>query len=155
MKYINNKDLIPELEKMKLNNDKISEELGKMFYLIARNLSNKSNYISYTWKQDMVQEAVFTCVKYIKNFNLEKSRNPFAYITTICNHSFIAYIKKQKKHSVIKDTCYKEIAKLEEQKNIWVNKSIDYTILVKDRLAAKKREKKENERIKNEGLHKG
>jgi len=154
MKYIKNKDLIPELEKMKNNNNVISEELAKMFYLISRNLSNKSNYISYTWKQDMVQEAVFTCTKYIKNFNLEKSRNPFAYITTICNHSFMAYIKKQKKHSIIKDVCYKEIAKLEEQKNIWVNKSIDYTILVKDRLAAAKREKKENDQIKNEGLRK-
>ena len=50
MKYIKNKDLIPELEKMKNNNNVISEELAKMFYLISRNLSNKSNYISYTWK---------------------------------------------------------------------------------------------------------
>jgi len=143
MKYIKNKDLIPELKKMKENNGIISEELAKMFYLIARNLSKKSNFVGYSrsWKNDMIQEAVFTCVKYIKNFDLEKSKNPFAYITTICSHSFIAFIKKQKRHSYIKDTCYKEISKLKETENINLNKSIDYTLLVKDKIAMKKMEK--------------
>jgi len=147
MKYIKNSDLIPELEKMKANDNIISEELAEMFYLIAKNLSNKSNFISYTWKNDMIQESILTCVKYIKNFDLEKSQNPFAYITTICSHSFIAFIKKQKKHSHIKDVCYKEISRLEEQKNIWINKSIDYTILVD------KKKKRKNKNVKNEGLY--
>lgn len=141
MKYITNKDLIPELELFKMT-QKISEELGEMFYLIARNLSNKSNWSSYTWKEDMVQEAVFTCTKYIKNFDLNKSRNPFSYITQICSNSFKAYVKKQKKHSQIKDICYKEIDNLEERKNIWVNRGIDYTVLVEGKQTNKKEKRK-------------
>jgi DNA-directed RNA polymerase specialized sigma subunit len=130
--YVTNKQLLPILKKYK-ETGILSEELGKMFYLIARNLSHKSNWSSYTWKEDMIQEAVFTCTKYIKNFDSNKSQNPFAYITQICNNCFIAYVKKQKKHSNIKDTCYKEIDKLDEQNNVWINKSIDYTVLISNK----------------------
>jgi len=139
MNYITNKELLPVLAKYK-ETGVISEELGQMFYLIARNLSSKSNWASYTWKEDMIQEAVFTCTKYIKNFDSNKSKNPFAYITQICNNSFVAYVKKQKKHSNIKDTCYKEIDKLDEQNNIWIDKGIDYTVLV-DTKKGKKNDK--------------
>lgn len=132
MEYIKNKDLIPELAKCK-ELGKVTEELGSMFYLIAKNLSSKGNWSGYTYKDDMIQEAVFTCVKYIKNFDINKSNNPFAYITQICSNAFKAYVKKQKKHSDIKDTCYKEIESLEEQKNIWLSKAIDYTVLVKNK----------------------
>lgn len=129
MKYITNKELIPVLDRYK-ESGIVDDELGEMFYRIAKNLSNKANWSSYTWKEDMIQEAVFTCTKYIKNFDLKKSQNPFAYITQICYHAFVAYVKKQKKHSHIKDTCYKQIDRLDEQNNIWINKGIDYTVLV-------------------------
>lgn len=129
MKYITNKELIPVLDRYKKSGI-VDDELGEMFYRIAKNLSNKANWSSYTWKEDMIQEAVFTCTKYIKNFDLKKSQNPFAYITQICYHVFVAYVKKQKKHSHIKDTCYKQIDRLDEQNNIWINKGIDYTVLV-------------------------
>jgi len=128
MNYVNNKELISELIKYK-ETKVISERFGEMFLLIATNLSKKPNWSSYTWKDDMVQEAIYTCTKYIKNFDLEKSQNPFAYITQICSNSFKLFVKKQKKHAEIKDICYKEIESLEEQKNINRDRAIDYTVL--------------------------
>ena len=127
--YVRNKDLIPEIMKMNENNI-ISEELGAMLLLIAKNLSNKGNFINYTWKDDMIQEAVLTCCRYLKNFDLRKSNNPFAYITTICNHAFVNYINKQKKHSEIKDKCFHNREFVTEDDTLtYSHKAIDYTVM--------------------------
>ena len=103
--YCDNSELLEELSSYK-KTKRMSENLGLIILTIARNLSNKGNFAGYTWKDDMIGEAVLTCVKYLHNFEPEKSTNPFAYITTCCKNSFIAYIKAQQKHSTIKDQLY-------------------------------------------------
>ena len=139
--YVRNKDLIPEIQKFN-ESDQISEELGRMLLLIAKNLSNKANFINYTWKEDMVQEAVLTCCKYLKNFDLEKSKNPFAYITTICSHAFVNYINKQKRHSAIKDTLFNNRHDMEDDFGMYQTRAIDYTVMsVDDRKKKKKKSK--------------
>lgn len=140
MYYVRNKDLIPEIEKF-AETGFISEELGKMLLLIAKNLSNKGNFINYTWKEDMIQEAVLTCCKYLKNFDLKKSNNPFAYITTICNHAFVNYINKQKKHSEIKDRCFNEREQVTNNEFGFTHKAIDYTVMALDVKKKKKQPK--------------
>ena len=137
MYYVRNKDLIPEIEKF-AETERISEELGAMLLLIAKNLSNKGNFINYTWKEDMIQEAVLTCCKYLKNFDPKKSNNPFAYITTICNHAFVNYINKQKKHSEIKDRCFNEREQITNNELGFTHKAIDYTVMAVDSKKKKK-----------------
>lgn len=103
--YLKNADLVKEIIKFK--KDKVaSETLGTYLLSIANNLSTKGNFHGYTWRSDMVSEAVLTCIKYLKNFKPGKT-SAFAYVTQICKHSFIAYIKTERKHSEIKDKCYK------------------------------------------------
>ena len=103
--YIDPDDLM-ESVKDYLKTGVMSNRLGSMILEIARNFSSKGSFRDYTWVDDMVGEAALTCVKYLKRFDPNKSNNPFAYITTICRNSFIQYIKKQKKHSNIKDVCF-------------------------------------------------
>ena len=103
--YIKNGDLLTELVIFK-QKGVASEELGQMLLSIARNFSSRGNFSGYTWRTDMVSEAVLTCLKYLKNFDPQKSSNAFSYITQICNNSFKAYIKTQNKHSKIKDYLY-------------------------------------------------
>jgi DNA-directed RNA polymerase specialized sigma subunit len=103
--YLNNANLLNELINFK-KSGKYSENLGGMFLQVATNLSNKANFIGYTWKDEMISEAVLTCIKYSKNFNPEKSNNAFAYITQICYNAFRNYIKKQNKHSIMKQQLY-------------------------------------------------
>lgn len=141
--YVKNKDLIPEIEKLS-ETGVMSEELGLMVLTIARNLSNKGNFINYTWKEDMIQEAVFTCCKYLKNFDLEKSKNPFAYITTICSHAFVNYINKQKKHSDIKDICFNGKELVEDDSSAFMYRAIDYTLISNPN--SKKKKKKEDKK---------
>lgn len=127
--YVNNKEMLEELIEYKKTNV-ISPELGKMLLAIANNYSNKGSFINYTWREDMVADAVLTCVKYIHNFNPDKSKNPFAYFTTVCRNAFLNFIKKQKKHSVIKDVCYRNSYVLQERdKGFFLTlKGIDYEI---------------------------
>jgi hypothetical protein len=136
-KYVTNKELLPEIAAYKETWDEEtkcghpSEELGRMILLIATNYANKGNFTNYTWKEDMIGDAVYTCIKYLKNFNPEKSQNPFAYITTICRNAFINHIKKQHKHSDIKDVCYKRHEILHDGPQ-YLCKAINYQRLIEE-----------------------
>lgn len=77
-----------------------------MIVKIATGLSQKPNFSGYTWVEDMRAEAILTVVKYLRNFNPEKSSNPFAYVTTICTNAFRGYIMKQRKNTVIKNQLF-------------------------------------------------
>ena len=129
--YVQNKDILVEIKKYK-ETDIISEELGRMILTIIKNLSRKSNFANYTWIDDMVGEAVLTCVKYLHNFNVDTSKNPFGYITMIAYHSFIAFVKKQKKHSVIKDVCFKYQKSANKSDAFFSNKGINYEDILND-----------------------
>lgn len=113
----------------------VSEELGKVLLTIAKNLSNKGSFHGYTWKEDMIQDGVLTCITYIYNFDpiRYKDPNPFAYFTSVIRNSFLTYIKKQNKHGAIKDWCYKtypDLEKLEQTEEFFELKGIDYTKLI-------------------------
>jgi len=125
--YVSNKEMLEEFRKYK-KTGKISNRLGEMFLLIATNLANRSNFIGYTWKDDMIGEAVLTCIKYSKNFDPDKSNNPWGYISRFCQNSFIEYIKKQKNHSHIKEVLY-DNKELVDHDQFYSYKSIDYTDL--------------------------
>ncbi len=131
--YISNKDILPELAKYKTTGS-ISEELGNAIFIIASNYSRKGSFSSYSWREDMVSEAVLTCLRYMHNFDPDKSKNPnpFAYFTTICHNAFINYIRKQKKHSKIKDICYKNHSLLDDAGHYSL-KGIDYQPLKDDK----------------------
>jgi len=109
MNYINNEKLLAEIKKYDESGIQ-SEELGRMLLLLGKRYSDRGSFAGYTWKDDMVAEAVLTCLRYMHNFdiNIEKP-NPFAYFSRIIHNSFLNYISKQKKHSKIKDICYKNI----------------------------------------------
>ena len=105
--YVDNKELLEEVRKYK-ETGKMSERLGGMILMIARNYATKGSYAGYTWVEDFIAEAALTCVRYLKSFDENKyaEPNPFAYITTICRNAFISYIREQKKHSEIKNEIY-------------------------------------------------
>ena len=80
----------------------ISEYLGECFMKIAQRLSFRPNFINYAFKDDMISDGIENCIQYIKNFNPEKSSNPFAYFTQIIYYAFIRRIQKEKKQLYVK-----------------------------------------------------
>lgn len=89
-------------------------DLADSLKRIAYGLGNKSNFINYTYKDEMIGDALVKMYTALKNkkFNVESDYNPFSYFTTIAFHAFINRIKKEKKHhetiSNYKEAVYQE-----------------------------------------------
>ena len=110
--YINNKDFLKEMtkyrqaiRKAKRNGEpkpQIPRYVAECFMKIAENLSHKPNFLSYTFRDEMVADAIENCVMYVDNFDPGKSSNPFAYFTQIVYYAFLRRIQKKKKQLYIK-----------------------------------------------------
>ena len=81
----------------------IPRYIGKCFLDIAEHLSMRPNFSNYMYRQDMVMDAVENCVLYCKNFDPEKSKNPFSYFTQVCWYAFLRRISKEKRQIEICD----------------------------------------------------
>ena len=89
--------LVEYYKDSKKNEKVIAESINK----IAHGLSFSSNFINYTYKDEMIGDAIVKMYTAVKNkkFNVESEHNPFSYFTTIAFHAFINRIKKEKKHT--------------------------------------------------------
>ena len=105
----------------------ISEYLGECFMKIAQRLSFRPNFINYAFKDDMISDGIENCIQYIKNFNPEKSSNPFAYFTQIIYYAFIRRIQKEKKQLYIKYKTMESSPSLSENVEVSANDSKGYS----------------------------
>ena len=85
----------------------VTNYIANCFLKIAEGLSHKSNFIRYTYREEMVMDAVENCLKAITNYNIEAATrtgnpNAFAYFTQICYYAFLRRIAKEKKQQDIK-----------------------------------------------------
>jgi len=115
--YVNNAefsqavvDYVTEVRTAKKNKDTlpiVPDYIASCFLRIAEGLSHKSNFIRYTYREEMVMDAVENCLKAIENYNLEAATrtgkpNAFAYFTQITWYAFLRRIAKEKKQQDIK-----------------------------------------------------
>lgn len=106
--YIDNKQFLQALidYKKEVNQAKKNEEerpqvpdyIGDCFIKIANHLAYKSNFINYSFREDMILDAIENCLIYMDNFDPKKSSNPFAYFTQITYYAFVRRIQKEKKY---------------------------------------------------------
>ena len=93
----NNETQIPEVPRY----------IAECFLRICEGLSHKSNFIRYTYREEMVMDAVENCLKAILNYDIEVATrtgkpNAFAYFTQIAWYAFLRRIEKEKKQQDIK-----------------------------------------------------
>jgi hypothetical protein len=110
--YVDNKKLLEVLVEYRKNNllsiengtepPRIPEYVGYCLLQIANHLSTKFNFRSYTFKEEMISDGIETCIKYMYNFDPEKSSNPFSYFTQIIYFAFLNRIKREKMQLYIK-----------------------------------------------------
>ena len=62
---------VEECKKEKLSLPKVPDYIAQCFLRIAEGLSHKANFIRYTYREEMVMDAVENCLKAISNYNLE------------------------------------------------------------------------------------
>lgn len=81
--------------------------IGECFLKICEGLSNKSNFNRYTYREEMVMDAVENCLKAVLNYDIDTTTrtglpNAFAYFTQIAFYAFLRRIAKEKKQQDIK-----------------------------------------------------
>lgn len=138
--YVDNKKLFQALVKYQADVSKcnaskrkrrppaIPDYVGECLLMIATRLANKPNFARYTFREDMISDAMENCILYMHNFNPAKSQNPFAYFTQIIHYAFIRRIEREKKYSYTK---YKYALHKTHQKEDYVSDTGD-TFDIKD-----------------------
>ena len=111
--YVNNEQLLKEMIEHKRltalylkgkldKKPRISEYIGSAILRIADRLSSRPNFAGYSYKDEMVSDGIENAIMYLDNFDPEKSKNPFAYITQIIFYAFLRRIQKEKKQCYVK-----------------------------------------------------
>jgi DNA-binding transcriptional regulator GbsR (MarR family) len=116
--YVNNKEfsqaVVDYVTSVNEARDKLEDEpiipeyIGRCFLKIAEGLSHKPNFVGYTYREEMVMDAVENCIKAIMNYDVKKATrtglpNAFAYFTQITYYAFLRRIAKEKKQQEIKE----------------------------------------------------
>ena len=115
--YVNNREFseavydyavnVGKARKKKQQEPKVTDYIARCFIKIAEGLSHRPNFVRYTYREEMVMDAVENCLRAIGNYNIETATrtgkpNAFSYFTQICYYAFIRRITKEKKQQDIK-----------------------------------------------------
>lgn len=110
--YVNNAefsqavvDYVSDVNKAKENGDPIPEVphyIASCFLKIAEGLSHKANFVRYTYREEMMMDAVEDCLRRIRNYDITKKTrtgkpNAFGYFTQISWYAFLRRIGKEKR----------------------------------------------------------
>jgi hypothetical protein len=122
--YINNPDFLKALIEYKTACDTNQAEgkldppipnyIGECFLKIANHLSRKPNFVSYSFRDEMISDGIENCLMYFRNFDPTKSKNPFAYFTQIIYYAFLRRIMKEKKQLYVKYKATEQIGILDQ-----------------------------------------
>jgi hypothetical protein len=76
----------------------MTNELAEMVSKISHKLSYASNFINYSYREEMVGDGIIRMMKALisKKYNRTKGTNPFSYFTRIAFNAFRNRIKKEK-----------------------------------------------------------
>jgi hypothetical protein len=131
--YVNNADFLRVLIQHKkeckeaklagLTKPRIPDYIGKCLMLIAENLSHKPNFLSYSFRDEMIADGIENCIMYFDNFDPKKSKNPFAYFTQIIYFAFIRRIHREKKQLYVKYKATEQIGILDEFEQFEIEES--------------------------------
>ena len=99
--------LVQEAEKNKKAIPVVPNYIGECFLKICEGLSNKINFNRYTYREEMVMDAVENCLKAVTNYKIDTTTrtglpNAFAYFTQIAFYASLRRIAKEKKQQDIK-----------------------------------------------------
>ena len=96
---------IKEYQKRKAINpdEQIPDYSALSIMQIANKLAHRPNFIGYSYRDDMVSDAMYTCLKYFDRFDPSHVKNnPFGYFSQICWFAFLQRIAKEKRQSEIR-----------------------------------------------------
>lgn len=177
--YVNNAQFLQAIKEYKLtvaqakeNNQpkpRVPRYLGECILKIATHLSYKSNFINYSYREEMISDGVENCLMYFDNFDPAKSNSPFAYFTQIAYFAFVRRIQKEKRQTLIKGHIIKNMSfdafELQEhdEDGLYANSYLDFIqshgvyddLIIKEEIRKSKAKKKKQQPALDEFLETG
>lgn len=117
--YIQPKDFDVEIMKY-YSSGVLTNELAVMVDKIAQKLSYAPNFINYSFRDEMVGDAIVKMMKALigKKYTHNKGSNPFSYFTRVAFNAFICRIKKEKHSQEIHEKYKEELLTISDNYNI-------------------------------------
>jgi hypothetical protein len=81
---------------------KIPDYIGQCFMKIIEGASRMPSFNRYSFKEDMVSDAIENCVLYFRNYDEKISPNPYGYFTQVTVFAFYRRIAKEKRELYVK-----------------------------------------------------
>jgi DNA-directed RNA polymerase specialized sigma subunit len=100
--HLNNQTLLDEFHKSKTAGQ-VTPGLARLFMRLAIQLSNRSNFRGYSYREDMVSEALEHLCRGWKSFDPAKTTNAFGYYTRVAWAAMVRVIKREGRHGQIRD----------------------------------------------------
>lgn len=101
--------LVDEAKAAGKEKPEVSRYIGTCILQIAQHLAYKSNFIGYSYRDEMISDGIENCLRYLDNYDAYKYKKPFAYFTQINYYAFIRRIGREKKQSAIKSKLIREL----------------------------------------------
>lgn len=74
---------------------RIEDYIGECIMLIAENVGKRHNFARYSWRDEMVGDAIVQCTRAIDKFDVEKYQNPLAYFTQCTVYAFLGRMERE------------------------------------------------------------
>ena len=106
--YVDNKKFYQEIVKYReaceiarqegKQEPRLPNYIGECIYKIATKLSYKPCFMNYSFRDEMIDDGIENCIMYFKDFDINKTQNPFAYFTQIIYYAFLRRISKEERN---------------------------------------------------------
>lgn len=164
--YIDKKRFHAEMTKYRLScieaeekgeeQPRLNDYLGKCFFMICEKLSYRPNFVNYSFREEMVGDAIENCLSAVDNFNPnEQKQNPFGYFSLIAWRAFVRRIQKEKKQTYVKHKSfqnsglYDQLAHGDDANIIGINQmNNDVSNRIIEQFETKMNEKKDTKKVK-------
>lgn len=100
--YVNNKVLYEAILEHHAKRDELGREpqisrfIGECFLKLCNKLGSRSNFAGYTWRDEMVSDAIVSCVGAFWKFDPKKSTVPFLYFSQVAWNAMVRRINEEK-----------------------------------------------------------
>lgn len=80
----------------------VPEYVGECILLICRRMGTRFNFTGYSYRDEMVGDAIVDCVNAFYNFDSDRFSNPFGYFSMVAWRAMVRKIFNEKKETYLK-----------------------------------------------------
>jgi hypothetical protein len=103
----------------------IPNSIARQFMALANKLGSRYNFAGYTFRDEMVSNAILACCTKIRKFDIRVSSNAFAYFTNVCWRAMVDVINYEEKMSYIKAKSFSGVDFDEMMQDVDINDFVD------------------------------